>query len=119
MTTSDEEQITAVVSDYTEGLRDGDGARIARAFYSSVNLNSVDAEGNLVLTPRSALEALVDSGQLPPNSSEIQQIEITNDMALVKVKIDLPTLNFYDLLTLLRLNVGWKIVSKTYTTVMK
>lgn len=119
MTNTDKEQITAIVSDYINGIRQGDGARIANAFYSSVNLNSVDADGNLVLTPRSALEALADSGSLPPNTSEIQDIEINNDMALVKVRIDMPTLNYYDLLTLLRLNVGWKIVSKTFTTVMK
>ena len=119
MPNSDTEQITTTVTDYMEGIRDGNGARIANAFYSSVNLNSLDADGNLVLTPRSALEALADNGKLPPNTSEIQEIEINNDMALVKVRIDMPTLNYYDLLTLLRLNTGWKIVSKTYTTVMK
>ncbi|WP_299551819.1 nuclear transport factor 2 family protein [uncultured Tateyamaria sp.] len=119
MAGTDKEQIVATVTDYMEGIRGGDGARIANAFYSSVNLNSLDTEGNLVLTPRSALEALANSGALPPNSSEITHIEIDNDMALVKVTIDLPTLNYHDLLTLLRLNVGWKIVSKTYTTIMK
>ena len=116
---TDQALITATVTDYMEGIRDGNGARVANAFYSSVNLNSVDADGNLVLTPRSALEALADSGTLPENSSEITDIEIKNDMALVKVTIDLPTFQYFDLLTLLRLNVGWKIVSKTYTTVHK
>ena len=119
MDKTDKEQIIATVTNYMEGIRDGNGSKIASAFYSSVNLNSLDESGNLVLTPRSALEALADSGTLPPNSSEITDIEINNDMALVKVTIDLPTLNYYDLLTLLRLNVGWKVVSKTYTTVMK
>ncbi|WP_299295440.1 nuclear transport factor 2 family protein [uncultured Tateyamaria sp.] len=116
---TDKDQIIATVTDYIEGIRDGSGARVAKAFYSSVNLNSLDADGNLVLTPRSALEALADSGTLPPNSSEITHVEVNNDMALVKVTIDLPTFQFFDLLTLLRLNVGWKIVSKTYTTVNK
>lgn len=116
---TDQALITATVTDYMEGIRDGNGSRIANAFYSSVNLNSLDADGNLVLTPRSALEDLADSGTLPENSSEITDIEITNDMALVKVTIDLPTFRYFDLLTLLRLNVGWKIVSKTYTTVHK
>ncbi|WP_298362341.1 nuclear transport factor 2 family protein [uncultured Litoreibacter sp.] len=116
---TDKDQIIATVTHYIEGIRDGSGARVAKAFYSSVNLNSLDADGNLVLTPRSALEALADSGTLPPNTSEITEIEINNDMALVKVTIDLPTFQFFDLLTLLRLNVGWKIVSKTYTTVNK
>ncbi|WP_298299140.1 nuclear transport factor 2 family protein [uncultured Litoreibacter sp.] len=116
---TDKDQIIATVTHYIEGIRDGSGARVAKAFYSSVYLNSLDADGNLVLTPRSALEALADSGTLPPNTSEITEIEINNDMALVKVTIDLPTFQFFDLLTLLRLNVGWKIVSKTYTTVNK
>lgn len=119
MTNTNKDQIIATVTDYMEGIRSGNSAQIANAFYSSVNLNSVDAEGNLLLTPRSALETLADSGALPPNSSEITDIEINNDMALVKVTIDLPTLKYHDLLTLLRLNVGWKIVSKTYTTVAK
>ena len=119
MADTDKELIVATVTDYMEGIRDGDGARIANAFYSSVNLNSLDAEGNLVLTPRSALEAMANSGTLPPNSSETTHVEINNDMALVKVTIDLPTLHYHDLLTLLRLNVGWKIVSKTYTTIQK
>ncbi len=119
MAESEKSQIIATVTDYLEGIRDGDSARIANAFYSSVNLNSVDRDGNLVLTPRSVLETLATSGTLPPNSSEITHIEINNDMALVKVTIDMPTLNYHDLLTLLRLNVGWKIVGKTYTTVMK
>ena len=116
---TDKDQIIATVTDYIEGIRDGSGARVAKAFYSSVNLNSLDADGNLVLTPRSALEALADSGTLPPNNSEITHVEINNDMALVKVTIDLPTFQFFDLLTLLRLNVGWRVVSKTYTTVNK
>lgn len=116
---TDKDQIIATVTDYVEGIRDGSGARVAKAFYSSVNLNSLDGDGNLLLTPRSALEALADSGTLPPNSSKITHVEVNNDMALVKVTIDLPTFQFFDLLTLLRLNVGWKIVSKTYTTVHK
>ncbi|MBM7070238.1 nuclear transport factor 2 family protein [Actibacterium sp. 188UL27-1] len=119
MADTDKERIIATVTDYIEGIRHGDGVRIANAFYSSVNLNSLDAEGNLVLTPRSALEAMANSGALPPNSSEITHVEINNDMALAKVTIDLPTLQYHDLLTLLRLNVGWKIVSKTYTTIHK
>jgi len=119
MAKSEKSQIIATVTDYLEGIRDGDSARIANAFYSSVNLNSVDHDGNLVLTPRSVLETLAASGTLLPNSSEITHIEINNDMALVKATIDMPTLDYHDLLTLLRLNVGWKIVGKTYTTVMK
>lgn len=119
MSQTDKEQITDTVTDYLEGIRDGDGDRVANAFYSSVNLNSVGEDGSLVLTPRDAVVERANSGVIPENTGDIQDIEINNDMALVKVKIELPTLHFYDLLTLLRLKVGWKIVGKTYTTVMK
>lgn len=120
LTKTDEQQITDTVNNYVEGIRESDGARVAKAFYSTVNLSSLNADGALQLTPKDALVELADSGTLPPNSSDILLIEIINDMALVKVKIDLPTLNFFDYLTLLRLEtVGWKIVSKTYTAIMK
>lgn len=120
LTTNDEKQITETVNNYIEGLKDGDGERVATAFYSTVNLSSLTEDGALLLTPKDALVELVASGTLPENSSEILSIEVTNDMAAVKVKIDMPTFNFFDYLTLLRIkSAGWKIVSKTYTTVMK
>ena len=120
LTGNDEKQITDTVNNYIEGLRDGDAERVAKAFYSTVNLSSLNEDGSLVLTPKDALVELVASGQVPQNSSEILSLEVTNDMAVVKVKIDLPTLNYFDYLTLLRMKTaGWKIVSKTYTTIMK
>lgn len=120
LTGNDEKQITETVNNYIEGLRDGDAERVAKAFYSTVNLRSLHEDGALVLTPKDALLELVASGQVPQNSSEIVSLEVTNDMAVVKAKIDLPTLNYVDYLTLLRMKTaGWKIVSKTQTTIMK
>lgn len=67
-----------------EGLGEGRGARTARAVPFSVILHSLDAEGNLVLTLSRAMEGMADSGNLPPKTREIEDIEINNDMALVK-----------------------------------
>ncbi len=117
MNSSQEIEIKATVLNYLEGIATADGARINEAFYSSVNLSSTDDGGNLVLTPKDSLIAYATGPDIPQNKGEIEKIEVINDMAFVKARIDLPEYQFFDFLTLLRLNTGWKIVSKTYTTI--
>ncbi len=109
--------IKDTVLNYLEGIRSANAERINDAFYSSVNLSSVDESGNLVLTPKDSLIAYATGPDIPKNTSEIMNVEVINDMAFVKARIDLTEYQFYDFLTLLKLNTGWKIVSKTYTTV--
>ena len=88
-------------------------------FYSSVNLHSVDGEGRLEMVARDRFIAFAGAGNLPPHTNEILSLELLGNMAWAKVKFDLPDREFYDVLTLLKLNVGWKIVSKTYAVIMK
>lgn len=116
-----EQAVMTTVNRYITGISNTETAKenIETAFYSSTNLHSLDENGNLQFMPRDALVAYATSGGLPPITGEILNIEVTNDMAFVKVHLDLPDRHFYDYLTLLNLNTGWKIVSKTFTTVMK
>lgn len=109
------------VNHYLQGISDPSIAAqsIQTAFYSSTNLHSVNESGDLVFQPRDSLVKTILDGNVPAHSSEVLGLEIVNDMAFAKVHLDLPDRHFYDYLTLLKLNAGWKIVSKTYTTVMK
>jgi len=117
---SHEEQLArATVMDYLEGTTDPSAERLTSAFYSSTNLHSVDSEGRLEIVPRDRFIAFAGAGNLPPHTNELLSLEITEDMAWAKVRFDLPDREFVDILTLLRLSAGWKIVSKTYTTIMK
>lgn len=117
MRSSETDTIKATIVNYLEGIQTGDSGRLEKAFYSSVNLSSLDEDGNLVLTPRDALVAYATGPDIPENTSEILEIDIVNDMAMAKIQINMPTYKYFDFLTLLKLNVGWKIVSKTYTMV--
>lgn len=117
MTSSQETEIIATVLNYLDGIAVADAARINDAFYSSVNLSSTDDNGNLVLTPKDALIAYATGPDIPQNKGKIEKVEVIKNMAFVKARIDLPEYQFVDFLTLLRLNTGWKIVSKTYTTI--
>ncbi len=109
--------IRTTVLDYLEGISSANAERIDKAFYSSVNLNSLDETGNLVLTPKDTLIAYATGSDIPENTGEILNVDVVGDMAFVKARIDLPEYQFFDFLTLLKLNTGWKIVSKTYITV--
>lgn len=118
---SEQEAVIAAVNNYLMGISDAKNAqeRIQAAFYSSTNLHSLDEDGNLKFQPRDSLIEMVKAGNVPEHKGSILNVEVTNDMAFAKVHLDLSDRDFYDYLTLLKLNIGWKIVSKTYTTVMK
>jgi hypothetical protein len=115
------EAVIEAVNHYLSGLQNANTAKenIEQAFYSSTNLHTLDDAGNLQFMPRDALVAYASSGELPAHEGKILSVEVTNDMAFAKVHLNLPDRHFYDYLTLLKLNVGWRIVSKTFTTVMK
>jgi hypothetical protein len=117
----DHEAVVTAVNHYLLGLQNPDTAKenLETAFYSSTNLHTLDENGGLQFMPRDALVAYAASGDMPEHKTEILTIEITNNMAFAKVHLNLPDRHFYDYLTLLKLNVGWRIVSKTFTTVMK
>lgn len=118
---TEEASVVATVNHYLNGLRDAENAKehIESAFYSSTNLHYVDENGNLQFMPRDALVQHAQSGEVPDHQSSILSVEVINEMALVKVQLDYPEWDYYDYLTLLKLNIGWRIVSKTFVTVMK
>ena len=118
---SEQDAVIATVNNYLTGISNAEVAQelLQDAFYSSTNLHSLDENGELKFQPRDSLIQTVLSHNVPPHTGTILNVEVTNDMAFAKVHLNLPDRDFYDYLTLLKLNVGWKIVSKTYTTVMK
>lgn len=109
----------ATVMDYLEGTVSADAERLTRAFYSSTNLHALDDQGRLEIVPRDRFIDFTGSGNLPEHTNELLSIEVVEDMAWAKVRFDLPDREFVDILTLLRLSIGWKIVSKTYTVIKK
>ena len=115
----EEDLARAAVMDYLEGTTDPSAERLTSAFYSSTNLHSVDDEGRMEIVPRDRFIAFTGAGNLPEHTNELLTLEVIENMAWAKVKFDLPDREFVDILTLLRLSVGWKIVSKTYTVIMK
>ena len=119
METEDKKEALKAVMSYLNGTRESSKDKLESAFYSSVNLHSVDNDGRLEMVARDRFIAFASAGKLPEHTNEVLSLDIIGDLAWATVKFDLPDREFFDVLTLLKLKTGWVIVSKTYTTISK
>ncbi len=120
-TSADTKAVITTVNRYLEGISQPETAQenIQKAFYSSTNLHRIDDKGDLHFMPRDVLVKRAISGKIPKHKSHILKVEVTNNMAFAKIQLDMLDRDFYDYLTLLKIGSSWKIVSKTYTMIMK
>ncbi|MET0605102.1 MAG: nuclear transport factor 2 family protein [Beijerinckiaceae bacterium] len=113
--------IEAATKTYFDGLYEGDAAKLEQVFHpTSALTNTID--GAIKITPRDQWCAMVRSRPSPQKSGlerhdEIVSIDFTGpDMALVKVKCQMPPRYFTDLLSFLKIDGRWQVVQKVFTT---
>lgn len=116
--------VEKVVWTYLDGLYEGDAAKLAQAFHEGSHLYSMH-EGGVADLPRDKWLEMVKSR--PSGKSKglsrtdrIVSIDLSGpETAFVKLECSLHPRYFTDYLTLLKLNGGWKVVSKTFRTDIK
>ena len=106
---------------YLDGLYEGDTGKLAQAFHEVSHLYSV-SDGGVADLPREKWFEFV-KGRASPKSKgftrtdRIVSIDLSGpETAFVKLECSIHPRYFTDYLTLLKLNGGWKVVSKTYRT---
>ena len=109
-------QVEATVARYLAGAAGARGV-LRDAFYSSCNLHSTDAQGRLEIVALDRFIAFAEAGLLPDHESEVLALDVVGDIASAKVRFTFDSYAFVDFLALVRLPVGWRIVSKVYTTI--
>ncbi|MEO1338795.1 MAG: nuclear transport factor 2 family protein [Myxococcota bacterium] len=87
---------------------------LSDVFYSSCNLQSIDAQGRLELVPLDRFITFAQAKKLPPFSGEILSVDIVDSMARAHVAFRFDGFSFEDFLSLFKLNDRWRIVSKCY-----
>jgi hypothetical protein len=118
------EAIEKVVWTYLDGLYEGDAVKIARAFHEGSHLYSMH-EGGVADLPREKWLEMVRSRPSPKakglkRTDRIVSIDLSGpETAFVKLECAIPPRYFTDYLTLLKLNDGWRVVSKTFRTDMR
>jgi hypothetical protein len=113
--------IIAVVQIYLDGLYEGDTAKLRQAFHPASSLFA-STDGKLVHVPREDWCRMVESRPAPQARGQgrehdrILSVDITGpDTAMVKLNCAILPRLFTDYLSLIRLDGGWQIISKTYT----
>lgn len=114
-------EIKAVISDYFNGIYKSDVMLLENAFHSKALLF-----GNINDAPyfKSALEYIGDV-KIRKSPKELDEdlkmniigLDIMGEIAMVKVHVPILGYNYYDYLSLAKINKDWKIVNKIFTHV--
>ena len=114
-------EIKTVVSQYFQGIYDGDSDKLENAFHQQALLFG-DIKGEPYFkTVTDYIDGV--KGRRSPNDlgeefkMEILAIEIMGNMATVKAHLPILGFNYYDFLSLSLVQGEWKIVNKLFTHV--
>ena len=113
----DEAAVRAVVERYLRGLKFNDTTALAEAFWSDAKLYFTTRDGQLgQLTQAKWYAGFAGSiGKEEKGDLRITAVEVTRDIASVKVVEDYEKSRYTDYLSLVKWNGRWKIVNKIYT----
>jgi len=121
MYTDKSEKISAVISNYFEGLYTGNVERLKASFHPTVFLFG-DINGKEYLK---SLEDYLEGVQTRKSPNELGEenkmkvisLEILGDVAMAKLHVPMLGYNYYDYLSLAVIEGKWKIVNKIFTHV--
>lgn len=114
---TDDEQIRTVVADYLDGMVYADETRLRHAFHPDAK--SIGHENGLLeWESLDAFIAACKAGNVLPVGEpyyhRIVWIEVTGDIAVVRLEDDYRGVRYTDYLTLMRFDGGWKIINKAF-----
>jgi len=115
----DRSTVEAVVQHYFDGVYEGDADKLGEIFHPSADLRSLEKGELQVLHLPAWLNWMrrrpSAKAEGKPREDFIVTIDRSDDQtAFVKVRCQLPPRYFTDYLVAMKLNDGWKIVSKSY-----
>lgn len=115
--TEDEVAVRAVVESYLHGLKFNDVPSLQAAFWPEARLYFARRDGSLGQLTQSQWYAgfAKSAGKEEAGELRIAALEVTRDIAAVKVVEDYPGSRYTDYITLVRFDGRWHIVNKVYT----
>ena len=115
------EEIQAVIQNYFEGIYNGDEVQLKEVFHPGTLLFG-DIKGVPYFKAITEYIDGVKSRKSPKDlgedfKMEILSIEILGNNAIVKAQLPMLGYNYFDFLSLAKINEDWKIVNKLFTHV--
>ena len=117
---TDEAHIRSMATTYMQALESGQPEQLKQVFHGSANLFWADAGGRLQSrTQPEWRHAIEQQGAQRALSRDIDDVQVDHDIAVVKVRSDLPDRVFTDYLLVLQAEGRWRVVNKTFSVAMK
>ena len=112
--------LLAVAQAYFDAAYEMDAETFASIFHHSSSVTHVGEDGNVSVTPIETWLAAVRSMKAPKQlglerHDQILSIDVVRELALLKLKLQIPPRYFTDMLSCLKVDGSWKIVQKVMT----
>ena len=117
----DSSNINEVIRNYLDACYESNVEKFRQVLHSSINLYKNDGAGGLMTIPFEGFIEIIESSYKSsptpnfPKQDEIVSIDYSDDdTAVARVKVRVGKIMFSDILSLLRLDGKWMIVSKVF-----
>lgn len=106
---------------YFDAAYEMDAEKFASIFHPSGSVTKVGDDGDVSVTPIETWLAAVRKVKAPKQQDSVRQdqilsVDVTREMALLQLKLQVPPRRFTDMLSCLKVNGTWKIVQKVMTS---
>jgi hypothetical protein len=117
---TDMHALLAVAQTYLDAAYEMDADKFASILHPSSSVTRIGDDGNVVVIPIGTWLAAVRNMQAPKQQGferddRILSIDVAGELALVKLKLQVPPRRFTDMLSCLKHHGTWKIVQKVMT----
>jgi hypothetical protein len=105
---------------YFDAAYEIDAEKFASIFHPASCVSKVGDDGNVSVTPLETWLAAVRNMTAPQQQGSVRHdqvlsVQVTREMALLQLKLQVPPRRFTDMLSCLKVNGTWKIVQKVMT----
>ena len=113
--------LVAIAKTYFDAAYEMDADKFASVLHHSCSVTKVGEDGQVSVTPLQVWLAAVRNMQAPKQlglerHDEILSIDLVRELALLKLKLQIPPRYMTDMLSCLKINGTWMIVQKVMTT---
>lgn len=118
---ADVRALRAMAQTYFDAAYEMDADKFASIFHPSSSVTKVGDDGNVGVTPVAMWLAAVRNLKAPKQQGmerhdQILSIDVEGELALVKLKLQIPPRYFTDMLSCLKVDGTWKIAQKVMTS---
>jgi Putative lumazine-binding len=112
--------LLAIAQTYFDAAYEMDADKFASIFYHSSCVTKVGDDGNVSVTPVEMWLAAVRNMKAPKQlgserDDQILSMDVVRELALLKLRLQIPPRYFTDMLSCLKVNGTWRIAQKVMT----